>query len=280
MNKKKILIVEDVLEFYDKLAEFFIEKDFEIIREDEDSFVDNYEKAVELCKQHDPDIALLDIRINNKDKDGIDLAIWLKEQYNIPIIFLSDKDTYGNLERIKKYPEFRFFMKANSEEKLRELWFNVQVLLSQENQPSEDSKGIWFKVRSVPYTYFSNVKNSLQTFKDEFGNHQDRERLFRFSEIMEIRSLNDQGWGRNNIVLIEKDKVNVHIVNTTLNAVEEELPYPFVRINSGTIIYGRLVNSKGKSDNVYYIDDQRYEISKDFKGSELALRKLRRLYGK
>jgi DNA-binding LytR/AlgR family response regulator len=281
MSKLKVLIVEDVFEHYNKLATFFTEKEFYVIRpDDEDLFVDSYELAVELCATHDPDIAILDIGLNSKNKDGIELAIWLKEQFNIPILFLTSRNEYGSLERIKKYPDFRYYQKAGTKEKLNELWFTVQQLLAQPKVDCLEHQGIILDVQTVPYYYYNDKKKSQDTFKEEFGTYDIRERLIRFSEIQEIKSSNNEGWGKNKIVIIEKSKANVHFIRTTLNSIEKELPYCFVRISNSMIIYGRWINSKGSSEDVYFMDDTRYEVKKDFEGRDLALRKMRRIYGR
>ena len=56
----------------------------------------NYNNAIELLNQQTPSIVLLDINLGGK-KSGIDLAIFIRKNYNLPIIFLtaySDDKTF------------------------------------------------------------------------------------------------------------------------------------------------------------------------------------------
>ena len=48
----------------------------------------NYSKAIKLYKKHTPDMVLLDIDLG-EDKNGIDIAIYIRKTSNIPIIYLT-----------------------------------------------------------------------------------------------------------------------------------------------------------------------------------------------
>src|SRR4051812_34763493 len=61
----------------------------------------SFTEAMELIENERPDILLLDIQLSGK-KDGIDLAWKIKEDYNIPFIFLSANADSATVVRAKK----------------------------------------------------------------------------------------------------------------------------------------------------------------------------------
>jgi DNA-binding NarL/FixJ family response regulator len=89
--KKKIVIVEDDLIFQRGLITYLNNNlgkygiDFEIIKA-----VTNKEDAINIAREFNVDLFLVDINLNGKEKDGIDLACQLVKTYsNAKIIMLS-----------------------------------------------------------------------------------------------------------------------------------------------------------------------------------------------
>src|SRR4051812_22124930 len=60
----------------------------------------SYTDALEMIEAERPDILLVDIQLSGK-KDGIDLAWKIKEDYNIPFIFLTASSDPATVERAK-----------------------------------------------------------------------------------------------------------------------------------------------------------------------------------
>jgi YesN/AraC family two-component response regulator len=90
MEIKKILVVED---------EAYIAIDMKLILDKEGyhTLIDCFsvDRALELIKEECPDLVLIDVNLNGV-KNGLDLARLLKNEYQIPFIFItsfSDKDT-------------------------------------------------------------------------------------------------------------------------------------------------------------------------------------------
>ena len=94
----KILIVEDNVIIADDMQSMLEEIGYEI--------VDNvivYEQAIEVLKSKQVDLVLIDI-ILASDKTGIDLGKHIRENYNIPFIFVtsnSDRATVENAKTVK-----------------------------------------------------------------------------------------------------------------------------------------------------------------------------------
>lgn len=77
MNKKTILIVDDEKAYARSLA-FALKKDFEAIT----AF--SYDEALQILEKENPDAALLDVRLDEKDdsnKDGLRILEWINENY-------------------------------------------------------------------------------------------------------------------------------------------------------------------------------------------------------
>lgn len=96
----KILIVED---------EFIIAEDLRIqLRKmgyEVTGIAETYEAALQCIHKYPPDLLLIDIKIIGI-RDGIDLAAALREEYNMPLIFLTSYSDKETVERAKTvYPD-------------------------------------------------------------------------------------------------------------------------------------------------------------------------------
>ena len=89
----KILIVED---------EIIIAIDLKIRLEDLGYYVPgiavNGRDAIKKTGEKNPDIILMDILLNG-DKDGIQVAQQIRNQYNVPIIYLTGSQNDGLIEK-------------------------------------------------------------------------------------------------------------------------------------------------------------------------------------
>ena len=93
MVSSKILIVED---------EIIIAIDLKIRLEDLGYYVPgiavNGRDAIKKTGEKNPDIILMDILLNG-DKDGIQVAQQIRNQYNVPIIYLTGSQNDGLIEK-------------------------------------------------------------------------------------------------------------------------------------------------------------------------------------
>ena len=92
MSQFKILIVEDDPMISESLADIINVLGHEVV-----GIADNAIKAIELCNENEPHIALLDIQIGG-DVDGVELAEMINDEFDIPFIFttaFADADTIG-----------------------------------------------------------------------------------------------------------------------------------------------------------------------------------------
>ena len=82
-EKMKVMIVED-----DAIIGMDIEHRVRRLGYEVTGVADNAEEAITLAADTKPDIALMDIRLRG-DIDGIDTARMLKEQFALPVIFIT-----------------------------------------------------------------------------------------------------------------------------------------------------------------------------------------------
>jgi DNA-binding response OmpR family regulator len=83
MGKVKIVVVEDEIIIADHLCETLENLGYEVFEP-----AISYTEGKELIDTERPDIAILDINLSGR-KDGIDLAKYIRENHDIPFIFLT-----------------------------------------------------------------------------------------------------------------------------------------------------------------------------------------------
>lgn len=96
MSKVKILIVEDELIIAEDMKEILQELGYDVIGTACDS-----NEAKEILNNYEPDIALLDIQLRDGD-NGINLAHYIRKNFNFPIIFITSYSDKATIERAKE----------------------------------------------------------------------------------------------------------------------------------------------------------------------------------
>ncbi|HWP20438.1 MAG TPA: response regulator [Burkholderiaceae bacterium] len=94
-NKGKILVVDDDRLVLATLAHGLVQAGYEVID------ADNGDDAILLAREHRPQLALLDIRMEGKS--GFDVAAYLRDYLRIPFMFLSafsDEETVRQVQEL------------------------------------------------------------------------------------------------------------------------------------------------------------------------------------
>ena len=126
----KILIVEDNVIIADDMQSMLEEIGYEI--------VDNvivYEQAVEVLKANQIDLVLIDI-ILASDKTGIDLGKHIRDNYNIPFIFVTSNSDRATVENAKTVKPNGYLVKPFEQQ---DLYTSIEIALSNfdySNRPS------------------------------------------------------------------------------------------------------------------------------------------------
>ena len=117
----KILIVEDNVIIADDMQSMLEEIGYEI--------VDNvivYEQAVEVLKSEQVDLVLIDI-ILASDKTGIDLGKHIRENYDIPFIFVTSNSDRATVENAKTVKPNGYLVKPFEQQ---DLYTSIEIALS------------------------------------------------------------------------------------------------------------------------------------------------------
>lgn len=109
----RILIVEDELIIANDLKDILESFDYHVV-----GIAKNYESAEKMLESEKPDIALLDIQIEGQ-KDGIELAQCIKNDYQIPFVFISSHTDKATLDRAKECQPNGFLVKPFEDDDVR-----------------------------------------------------------------------------------------------------------------------------------------------------------------
>ncbi|KGM41871.1 response regulator [Aquabacterium sp. NJ1] len=104
MNQKgKILVVDDDRLVLATLTHGLAQAGYEVID------ADNGDDAILLARQHKPELALLDIRMEGKS--GFDVAVYLREYCQIPFMFLSAFADEATIKQVKELGALTYLVK-------------------------------------------------------------------------------------------------------------------------------------------------------------------------
>lgn len=113
MQPVSILLVEDDFVIAGNLQEQLEQSGYRVA-----GHATNSDQALELFRQEQPDIALLDIELNGSKLDGIELSKELHRISPLPILFLTSHDRRDFLERAKQAPMTHYLLKSAPIEQL------------------------------------------------------------------------------------------------------------------------------------------------------------------
>ena len=102
-HKGKILVVDDDRLVLATLTHGLSEAGYEVID------ADNGDDAILLARQHKPELALLDIRMEGKS--GFDVAAYLREYCQIPFMFLSAFSDEATVNQVKQLGALTYLVK-------------------------------------------------------------------------------------------------------------------------------------------------------------------------
>lgn len=237
----RILIVEDNVIIADDMQSMLEEIGYEI--------VDNvivYEQAVEVLKNKDVDLVLIDI-ILASDKTGIDLGKHIRANYNIPFIFVTSNSDRATVENAKTVKPNGYLVKPFEQQ---DLYTSIEIALSNfisvtksvggETQEEEDDRLMANKV----------LKDSI------FVKKQHLYYRIQFGDIQFIKADN---------VYLEVNTVDKKfLVRSPLKDYLEKLPqHKFYRAHKSYIVNVDHIDAINSKDIL--INNTLIPISKEFK---------------
>ena len=237
----RILIVEDNVIIADDMQSMLEEIGYEI--------VDNvivYEQAEEVLKTQEVDLVLIDI-ILASDKTGIDLGKHIRENYDIPFIFVTSNSDRATVENAKTVKPNGYLVKPFEQQ---DLYTSIEIALSNfiHSTKGEDGQNA---------NTSSEVPMSNAVLKDSiFVKKQHLYYRIQFGDIQFIKADN---------VYLEVNTVDKKfLVRSPLKDYLEKLPKnKFYRAHKSYIVNVDHIDAINSKDIM--INDTLIPISKDFK---------------
>ncbi len=237
----KILIVEDNVIIADDMQSMLEEIGYEV--------VDNvivYEQAVEVLKNNHVDLVLIDI-ILASDKTGIDLGKHIRDQYNIPFIFVTSNSDKATVENAKTVKPDGYLVKPFEQQ---DLYTSIEIALSNFNYAKKTTSKDLDNGVDEGFTSNSVLKDSI------FVKKQHLYYRIQFGDIQFIKADN---------VYLEVNTVDKKfLVRSPLKDYLEKLPKnKFYRAHKSYIVNVDHIDAINSKDIM--INNTLIPISKDFK---------------
>jgi DNA-binding LytR/AlgR family response regulator len=211
MTKPKILISEDEIIIAEDLAACLEELGYQTCA------IDSGEDTLEMIRTMQPDLVLLDVNLKG-DADGIEIGSRIREEFDIPFIYLTAYADKATLDRAKKTEPDGFLAKPFDEKNLRSaielaLYKHDSVHKPMENGTSAATK---LTKESEPHTDYIFVKVKHRIIK------------VHYSEILWVEAYDNYSF----IVTVDQK----YLVSSTLKDMEHKLPSNnFVRVHRSYI---------------------------------------------
>lgn len=246
--KLKLLIVEDEILLANDIANKLSDNNYDII-----GIADTVHKALKfLDNNQDIDMVLIDIMLKG-EFDGIELARFINERYNIPFLFLTSHADNYIIERAKSVKPHAYLLKPFND---RQVCIAIELALKNFSNKAVENEMLTKKHFEASENQVLNIKDSLFLKKN---NHFERVHL---QEILYLEA--DSNYCT---VYTKKDKF---LYSVGLNKIEEQLPKNrFVRVHRSYVIN---INSvSGFEGNMLYILDNKIPVSKSHKDEVFRL---------
>ncbi|TYA57489.1 LytR/AlgR family response regulator transcription factor [Formosa maritima] len=238
----KILIVEDEMIIAANISLQLTMLGYEVT-----GIIPRGEEALLHIKEQQPDMVLLDINLKGKI-DGIETALMMQEDFNIPIIYLTANADDNNFNRAKATNPYAFISKPFKKLDLQRAIELTANHLQLENESEKESS--------------NNTDKPLVLNDCIFVRHHEKMVKIHIKDIFYIEA------ERNYCRIYTKDKE--YLIVTTLKDIDEKLPQNhFLRIHRSFIVNISQIDEIAKSHVV--VSRKAIPISKQLK-SELLKR--------
>lgn len=211
--------------------------------------VDNvivYEQAVDVLKNNEVDLVLIDI-ILASDKTGIDLGKHIRQHYNIPFIFVTSNSDRATVENAKTVKPDGYLVKPFEQQ---DLYTSIEIALSNFNYSRKENSKEITGTEGDSFTSNSVLKDSI------FVKKQHLYYRIQFTDIQFIKA--------DNVYLEVNTADKKFLVRSPLKDYLEKLPKnKFYRAHKSYIVNVDHIDAINSKDIV--INNNLIPISKDFK---------------
>lgn len=239
----KILIVEDNVIIADDMQSMLEEIGYNIVAN-----VIDYESAIEALENNHVDLALLDV-ILATEKTGIDVGKYIRENKNIPFIFVTSNSDKATVENAKSVKPNGYLVKPFEQQ---DLFTSIEIALSNFNeQAAADANTTEKEVNGSN----SVLRNSIFVKKNQ---HYHR---IPFDDIKYVKA--------DNVYLEVHTSDKSFLVRSAMKDYIEKLPsHQFYRAHKSYIVNLDHIEAINTRDIV--INGETIPISKDFRDFVLS----------
>lgn len=220
MGKIKILIVEDELIIAEDMKVMLNELHYEVT-----GVARDIKAAEEKLKSEIPDIALVDIQLKNND-NGIELGKSIKENYNIPIVFVTSHSDKTTLDKAKLINPEGYIVKPFEK---ADLYTSIELAI---------------------FNYTSRNKKESETRKSIADNVVLKDSIFIRKDYMLVKiKFDDLKWiqSDDNYLKLYCTE-NKHLIRSTLKEFIEKLPVAtFLQVHKSYCINIKFITAINKS---------------------------------
>ncbi|WP_242923684.1 LytR/AlgR family response regulator transcription factor [Pontibacter liquoris] len=212
MTKPKILISEDEVIIAEDIAASLKELGYEICA------IDTGEDTLDMIRETQPDLVLLDINLRG-EADGVEIGHRIRQEFNIPFIYLTAYADKGTLDRAKKTEPDGFLVKPFDEKGLRSA---IEIALYKHDNTSHHTNG-------------KEIDGMQQSTKEQevaadyiFVKVKHRIIKVHYSDILWVEAYDNYSF------IVTADQK--YLVSSTLKDMEQKLPSQnFVRVHRSYI---------------------------------------------
>ncbi len=212
MSKTNILVVED-----ESIVSKDIQNSLKKLGYNVVGACNNGEEAIELAKEQQPDLVLMDIMLKG-DMSGIDAANQIRSQYNIPIIFLTAYADESTLSKAKVTEPYGYILKPFKE---IDLHSSIEMAIYKHKKVSEIKKE-----RDFLYSLVENKEGSKDIL---FVKSNSRLVKVNMKDVYFIEALKDY--------VVINTELTRYTIHSTMKDIERKLSATeFLRVHRSFIV--------------------------------------------
>ncbi|TDQ17050.1 LytTR family two component transcriptional regulator [Algoriphagus boseongensis] len=230
MSHLNILIVEDDLLISESLKDILKLLNHTVV-----GVADNADSAIEICNTTSPDLALLDIQISG-DIDGVELAEIIRDQFDIPFIFMTAYADNETIMRAREKGPFGYLVKPYG---VKEVNAAIQIAKASFDRLKTAEKAAVNMTKIIDNSLFLKVDSKLIKVKIE--------------DILYVEAKGDYA--------LFKTKSKGYIVHTTMKHVEDRLEaFHFQKVHRSFVV--NLAKIEDIEESNLLIEDKVIPISR------------------
>lgn len=213
MAKNKVLIVEDEIIVAKDIQHSLERLGYEII-----GIASDQDQVINLIDQSIPDIVLMDIMLRN-EQNGVEIAEFIRTNYQIPVIFLTAYADKATLERAKLAESYGYILKPF---KTIDLQTNIELAIYKHSKEMQVEKERDFLANIVENTDSTMVN-------DIYVRSSNKLIRLKKDKILFVEALKDYV-----MVHLQDKKYTIH---TSMKEIESKLgSKSFIRIHRSFIV--------------------------------------------